>query len=123
MKKVLIVEDEIAYAKLLNDELTASGYQVITTDNGEKGLEIAKKELPDLILLDIRLPKMSGMDLLDALRKDLNAKSTKIIILTNLEPDDKIIGEILKDQPAYYFIKSNIKLNELKDKIKEVVFE
>jgi DNA-binding response OmpR family regulator len=118
MKKILVIEDELAYSRLLNDQLTAKGYTVIEAENGEKGLALAKKEKPDLILLDIRMPKMDGMTMLNLLRKDDEGEKIKVIMLTNLEPDDKIITQIVKTQPTYYCIKSDIKLEDLMEKIK-----
>lgn len=123
MKKILVVEDELAYLKLLNSQLTEKGYKVIEAINGEKGIEKAKSENPDLILLDIRMPVMDGMAMLDLLRKGEEGKKTKVIILTNLEPDDKILEDVIRDQPSYYFVKSDIQLNELLTKIEELLAE
>ena len=121
MQKILIVEDELAYLKLLKTQLTAKGYTVIEAENGKKGLEKVKSEKPDLILLDIRMPVMDGMTMLDLLRKEDITKKTKVILLTNLEPDDKIISQVITDQPSYYFVKSDIKLDDLLEKIKELL--
>ena len=123
MKKILVVEDELAYLRLLKSQLTAQGYTVIEATNGEKGLEKATSENPDLILLDIRMPKMDGMTMLNLLRKEKKGKKVKVIMLTNLEPDDKIIGGAVSDQPPYYFVKSDIQLTDLLDKIKELLEE
>ncbi|OGM30178.1 hypothetical protein A2801_00330 [Candidatus Woesebacteria bacterium RIFCSPHIGHO2_01_FULL_41_10] len=123
MKKILVVEDELAYLKLLHDQLTAKGYEVLEAKNGKAGLEMAKNEKPDLILLDIRMPIMDGMTMLGLLRQDENGKNTKVIMLTNLEPDDKIVGKVVKDQPMYYFVKSNTKLEDLTEKIHDVLSE
>ena len=123
MKKILVVEDEIAYLKLLNSQLTEKGYKVIEAVNGKAGLEKAKSESPDLILLDIRMPIMDGMAMLRLLRKGEESKKTKVIMLTNLEPDDKIIEEVVSDQPSYYFVKSDIQFNDLLEKIKELLGE
>src|SRR3989344_1567793 len=98
MKKILVVEDEVAYLKLLNSQLTEKGYTVIEAVNGKKGLEKAKSENPDLILLDIRMPVMDGMAMLNALRKEEAGKKTKVIILTNIEPDDKMVREVVSRQ-------------------------
>lgn len=121
MKKILIIEDELAYLTLLRDQLTLKGYTVVTAENGEAGLKMAKKERPDLILLDIRMPKMDGMAMLELLRKDERVKETKVIMLTNLTPDDKIIRGVVVNHPVYYFVKSDVQLNDLLEKIKEVL--
>ncbi len=121
MQKILVIEDELAYLKLLNSQLTQKGYQVIEAINGKKGLEAAEKENPDLILLDIRMPVMDGIAMLELLRKEEAGKKAKVIMLTNLEPDDKIIGKVVADQPSYYFVKSDIQFNDLLNKIKDLL--
>jgi len=121
MKKILIVEDEAAYLKLLNDQLTKGGYKVIETKDGKEGLKSAEKEHPDLILLDIRMPVMNGIAMLDELRKSTYGKTAKAIILTNLEPDDEILRKVLEDQPTYYLMKSDTELSDLVSKIKKLL--
>lgn len=126
MKKVLVIEvieDELPYLKLLHEQLTKNGYEVIQANDGQRGLDMAKQQHPDLILLDIRMPVMDGIAMLDLLRKDAYGKSAKVILLTNLEPDDKILQKVLEDQPTYYFVKSDIQLAELLEKIKELLTE
>jgi two-component system, OmpR family, alkaline phosphatase synthesis response regulator PhoP len=120
MKKILLVEDEIPYIKLLRDQLTQNGFTVVEAKDGKEGLEMAKKEKPDLILLDIRMPTMDGMTMLSLLRKEESEKKTKVIILSNFEPDSKIISQVIKTKPTYFCIKSTIKLNDLISIIKEV---
>lgn len=123
MKKILIIEDDLAYSKLLNDQLTERSYKIFTAFDGVAGLSKAKKEKPDLILLDIRMPKMDGLTMLKALRKDSRGKKTKTIMLTNLEPDETIVHKVVDDQPAYYFVKSDTKLEDLIKKIDELLAE
>ena len=113
----------MAYSKLLGSQLAKKGYEVFEAANGKKGLEIAQSKNPDLIVLDIRMPVMDGMTMLDLLRKEVWGKHMKVIMLTNLEPDDKIIGKVVTDEPSYYFVKSDIKLESLLDKIKELLGE
>lgn len=121
MKKILVIEDELAYLKLLRDQLSEQGYEVVEAKDGQEGLEVAKTEKPDLILLDIRMPIMDGMTMLDLLRKDEYGKTAKVIILTNIEPDDKILKDVLTDLPTYYLIKSDTKLDDLLVKVKDVI--
>lgn len=121
MKKILIVEDELSYVRILNDQLTSKGYQVIEAHDGKTGLDLAIKENPDLILLDIKMPIMDGMTMLDRLRQEITGKKIKVIMLTNLEPSDKIIDNAIKDQLTYYFVKSDTKFVELIDKVKELI--
>ena len=120
MKKILVVEDDPAYLKVLKHQLTQSGFEVIEAEDGEEGLASANTYHPDLILLDIRMPVMNGMTMLDELRKDAYGKSVKVIILTNIEPDDEILEKVLRDIPTYYFIKSDTELVILIEKIKDL---
>lgn len=122
-QKILIVEDEPAYLQLLRDQLTAMGYQVMEAIDGKTGLAIAKKEKPDLILLDIRMPVMDGMTMLHELRRGEDREKTNVIMLTNLEPDDTIVDGIVRDQPSYYYVKSDIQLSDLLAKIETVLAE
>lgn len=121
MKKILIIEDELAYSKLLGDQLIKKGYAVVSTTDGQKGLKKIESEKPDLILLDILMPIMDGITLLDILHKKGLDKKTKIIILTNYEPDERALSTIMECAPNNYFVKSNIKLEDLLIKIKEVL--
>ncbi len=90
-KKVLIVEDDLGISLSLKDEFESLGYTVITTDNGKKGLTLARQESPDLIILDIMLPGMEGYDVCRELRNEDNR--TPIIILTAKNKEtDKVLG-------------------------------
>jgi CheY-like chemotaxis protein len=122
MKKILIIEDDPSYLKLLKDQLTKNGYGIVQAKDGKEGLAIATSQHPDMIILDIKMPVMDGITMLDALRKDEYGKSAKVIILTNLEPNDKILQKVLEDVPTYYLIKSDIQLNELIEKVKDILF-
>ena len=121
MKKILVIEDEFSYLKLLEIELQSHGYEVIKANDGRKGLELAKKLHPDLILLDIRMPEMDGMTVLQELRKDEYGRTAKVILLTNLEPSDDMIKNVIIGKPSYYFVKSDIKLSDLLEKVAELL--
>ena len=120
MKKILIIEDEQAYIKLLLDKFVPF-YQIITASNGKKGLELAIKEQPDLILLDIRLPVMDGLTMLQKLRQDQRGKKVKVILLTNFEVDRETIKKMVEYQPVYYFVKSDITMQDLAKTIKDTL--
>jgi twitching motility two-component system response regulator PilH len=121
-KKILIVEDEEAMQKAISEALTNQGFAVITANNGEEGLAISVKEHPNLILLDIFMPRMDGLVMLRKVRLDEWGKKVPVIILTNLNPNsNSVINSVLKDEPAYYLVKSDVKLEGIVDKIKEVL--
>jgi DNA-binding response OmpR family regulator len=89
-KKVLIIDDEAKIVEICQDYLKAAGFSVVTSLDGQMGLEKARHEKPDLILLDLMLPGMDGLDVCRELRKESN---TPIIMLTaRVEETDKLIG-------------------------------
>lgn len=121
-KKILIVEDEESMLNALSDYLETQEFATLMARDGEEGLEIALKEHPDLILLDILMPKMDGMIMLQKLREDEWGKQTPVIILTNVSPNaNSIISSVLKNEPAYYLVKSDVRLEGIVDKIKDVL--
>jgi len=91
MEKILVVEDELSISTLLKFNLEKSGYAVITSLDGKQGLEFARKESPDLIVLDIMLPGLDGMEICKTLRMEKN--NTPILMLSAKDEEyDKIIG-------------------------------
>lgn len=121
MKKILIVEDEIAYQELLYEQLTLEGYDVMKANNGKVGLRLAKQLRPDLILSDIRMPIMDGLTMVRELRKDTYGKSANVILLTNLEQNDDMQYRLSEANPRHYILKSDIDIFDLLDKIKACV--
>jgi DNA-binding response OmpR family regulator len=112
-KKVLIIEDELPMLKALSDKFGLEGFSVFEARNGEEGMNAALKTKPDLIILDLLMPVMDGKAMMKKLRQDEWGKKVPIIILSNLNPDDKTLNEILESGPAFYFIKSKWKLQDL----------
>ena len=119
--KILIVEDEEVICKAYADELRDEGFAILIAKNGQVGLELALREKPDLILLDILMPIMDGLTMMDTLRqKDLYGKNVPIILLTNLSAsEEKIMQAITKNEPAYYLVKSDWNLSAVMEKINE----
>lgn len=119
---VLIVEDELPMLQVLRDKLQETGYATFQAGNGGEGLELALAHHPDVILLDLLMPKMDGMAMLTKLREDAWGKSVPVIILTNVSPDtDTTIKAIIENQPAYYLVKSDVKLDTVTEKIKDIL--
>jgi DNA-binding response OmpR family regulator len=109
-KKILVVEDEEPLRRILADELLEAGFQVVEAKNGAEGLEVAIAEKPDLILLDIVMPKMDGMNMLKRLRKHKWGKSVKVILLTNLENDSGKTIEAARYGVYEFMVKSRWKM-------------
>lgn len=122
MKKILIVEDEQDMLDALTDKFTREGFETLQAKDGIEGLEVALKDHPDLILLDIVMPKMDGMTMMKKLREDEWGKNVPIIILTNLSAtDEKLIEGMVKGEPSYYLVKSDWKIKDVVEKVKETL--
>lgn len=120
--KILIVEDDQAMLDALVDNLKLNGFEkLVTAQNGQEGLDAAFRENPDLILLDIVLPKLDGMQVLKKLRSDARGKTIKVILLTNLNVTDSILTGIVSNEPSYYLVKAEHSIDEVIDKVKSVL--
>lgn len=117
-KKILIVEDESDMREALHDKLTLEGFNVLESNNGEEGLETALREHPDLILLDIIMPKMGGLEMLEKLQTDAWGKDAKVIVLTNLV-DNNQVARAVKKGSYDYLVKSDWKIADVVAKIRE----
>ena len=81
--RVLLVDDDRSVAQMYRLKLELDGYQVDVATDGEMAVEMASRDLPDIIFLDIRLPKLDGFGVLEALRSNAKTKKTRIVILSN----------------------------------------
>ena len=119
-KTVLIIEDHVPVRLALAEKLKKEGVKTLEAKDGEEGLQMALEKKPDLILLDLIMPRMSGMAMLEKLRKgDEWGKHVPVIILTNLNPDDKIMREVIETEPAYYLVKADWKIEDVVAKAKD----
>jgi len=119
-KKILLIEDEATLQKALNEVLVGEGYQVLLATDGQKGLELVQEEKPDLILLDIILPKMDGFEVLKKVKKDDAISQIPIIILTNLS-DVNDIQKALDLGATTYLVKADFHLEDVLKKIEKVL--
>lgn len=121
-KKILFIEDEPALQQTLGDFLKSSGFHVLAAYDGMTGLAMAKKELPDLILLDLILPKKNGFDVLAELKGDESTAVIPVVVLTNLESAEDI-DWTLEAGAVAYLVKTNYRLEEVLEKVKNVLGE
>lgn len=123
-KVILVVEDEPDMRQALVESLKQEGFEALEASNGGEGLEKAISRHPDLIILDILMPKMDGMEMMKKLR-GYNAWGRKvpIILLTNLSADERIMEGIIEDEPSYYFVKSDWKISNVIEKVRELLVE
>lgn len=120
MKKILFIEDESALQRAATQVLNEEGYQILSALDGEVGLELAKKELPDLIMLDLVLPKKDGFEVLEGLKKDPETAKIPIIILSNLEGSSEV-ERAIELGATTYLAKTNYRLEEIVEKIKNIL--
>lgn len=119
-KTILIIEDEVSQRKALTEKLTREGFRILQAGDGEEGLMIAKRDHPNLILLDIIMPVMDGITMLKKLREDDWGKDAKVMILTNLSEVEKV-SEAMTQGSYNYLVKSDWKLEDVAAKAKEVL--
>lgn len=118
MSKILIIEDDPLIVKIYTTRLTADGYQVFSSDNGEEGLTLAEQEIPDLVLLDVMMPKLDGFAVLERIRMNAQMKTTPVIMYSNLAQDSEIARA--KELGVTEFIaKAGISPMEMVEKIKQ----
>jgi len=115
--KILIVEDEEVLAKVLREKFENEGFQVELAIDGEMVMSMAKKIKPDMILLDLLLPKKLGIEVLKEIKSDVELKTTKVLILSNLD-DDQNIKNALTLGAVDYFVKTQHPLKEIVEKVK-----
>lgn len=117
-KKILIIEDEIILGEMYRDKFTQAGFEVSWAQTAEEGIEMVSKIKPDLILLDILLPKANGIGFMGWLKKEKQFTSIPVIAFSNFdEPITK--KEALKLGVRDYLIKTNYTPEEIINKIKE----
>ena len=120
-KKILIIDDEILITKVFSEHFQREGYEIEPADDGEEGFLKAKKFCPDLILLDIIMPKVDGISALKKLKKDSATKEIPVIVLTNLPDFSKNVDEALKLGSVGYLLKTDYNLKELTKRVDEAL--
>lgn len=117
-KRLLVVEDESMIAKPLVDACRADGFDVLVAKDGKEGLAIALEEHPDLIVLDILMPKMSGLEMRRLLREDAWGRDVPIMFLTNVDQDHRPEGAD-DEHVTDYVVKSDWRLHDVVKLIRE----
>jgi DNA-binding response OmpR family regulator len=117
---ILIVEDDVFLADLYKTKFTLEGFKVAVAYDGEKGLEMVKKNQPDIVLLDLVLPKLSGFEILKEMKQDNKTKDLPVMLLTNLSQKADV-EKGLKLGANDYLIKAHFMPSEVVDKIKKLV--
>lgn len=114
--KILIVEDELALLDLYDKKFSSKGFIVVRADDGGKGVEMAKAEIPDIILLDLMLPVMNGFEVLKRVKKDKSTQDIPVVILSNYGEMPNITEGMLAGAAEYL-----IKVEHTPEEVLEIV--
>lgn len=118
--KILLVEDDPFLLSMYATKFELEGFKIATADNGEKGLQMASDEEPDIILLDILMPKMNGFEVLEGLKSKEETKNIPVILLTNLNQKDEVERGMALGADDY-LIKAHFMPSEVVGKIQKVI--
>lgn len=118
--RILVIDDSTTNIVLLEAILTEKGYHIETALNAKEAFIKIEKQLPDLILLDLLMPKVSGFDFLDQLRKDEKTMKTPVIVISAINSDDEKANKI-KDLEAVDFIRKPIDIQYLVNRVQEIL--
>ena len=120
MQKILLIDDDQVFLKTTNDFLSSKGYKIFEAKDGEVGLKVAKEEKPDLILLDIIMPNIGGMNFLKIRQDDEELKKIPVLVISNLG-NMNTVNESLKLGVRGYIIKSDESLKTTVSTIESVM--
>lgn len=116
-KTILLVEDDTFLVNMYKAKFENEGFNLLTAGDGEEGLKLALEEKIDLLILDLMLPKMSGIDMLAKFRKSEKGKNIPVIVLTNLTQEEES-DELFKLGIKEYFVKANLTPGQLVEKVR-----
>jgi DNA-binding response OmpR family regulator len=119
MKKILVIDDDMTFVASIKATLDPANYTVESASNGEEGLIRMEESIPDLILLDVMMPKMDGMEFLKAMNEKYGAGKIPVLITSNVSTIDKI-SEGVELGIRGYFIKSNESLHGIAEIVDNV---
>jgi len=118
--KILLVEDDSFLLSMYATKFELENFKVVMAEDGEKAFRLALKEMPDIVLLDVLLPKANGFEILRQLKADVITANIPVILLTNLSQKDEI-EQAFKMGAEDYLIKAHFMPSEVVDRIKKVL--
>jgi len=119
-RRILLAEDDRFLRKAAETALKRQGFAVLAAVDGEEALRVARAESPDLVLLDLIMPKLQGFEVLRALKADPATAGIPVIILSNLGQDSDV-KQAMEAGAAGYFVKANLSLQDLIKRVGEVL--
>ena len=123
MHKILLVDDDPLLTEMYSQKLIKDGFEVIKAVDGEQGFQLIKEQKPHLVLLDIMMPKINGLDVLKKMKEDPdeNIQNIPVILLTNLARDMEDISFGLELGAVTYLVKSRVKPDQVVARVKEIL--
>jgi DNA-binding response OmpR family regulator len=115
-KKILIIEDDLFIRDIYHMKFSQEGFDVVIAEDGIRGLEELEKSIPDIVLLDVVMPRMNGVEVLKTMRNDARFNKIPIIMLTNISEKENI-SQDAGSSPDDYLIKSHFAPSEVVDKV------
>jgi CheY-like chemotaxis protein len=122
MPSILIIDDDAFFVSIYSEEFKLQGFEVLTAMSGEEALRLASAQKPDIILLDLVMPRMDGFQVIEALKADSSTAATPICILTNLGLQQDI-DRCMKLGVAAYAIKAQSMPKEMVERVKKILGE
>jgi DNA-binding response OmpR family regulator len=120
-KNILLIEDNESYSEILQKKLLQEEFEVAVASDGHEGVSKTKELRPDIVLIDLLLPKMNGVQVMNEIRMSEEGKNIPLMILTNLNPDAELLKNIEKNRPAFYLVKPEVSLEDIVEKIKNTL--
>lgn len=120
--KILIIEDDKFIGEIYVTKLVAEGFDVSLAEDGEEGLEMIKSEMPDVVLLDVLMPKMDGLEVLEEMKKIPELDTIKVIMLTNAN-EEEFVKRANAARKVEYLLKSGHTPGEVVEKIEDLLKE
>ena len=118
--KVAIIEDDMAIVQMYRTKFETEGYDVATAEDGAAGLELIESFQPDIILLDLMMPNMNGLDMLQRLRSQPNGREAKVVVLTNMG-DTETATKVFKMAADDYIVKAEMTPKQVAERVKALL--
>jgi CheY-like chemotaxis protein len=115
-KTILLVEDDRFLRRACEASLRQRGFTVITAVDGEEALTRVREHMPDLVLLDLLMPKIAGIEVLKALKSDVATKAIPVLILSNSSREQDV-SDVMQLGAVAYWVKANLSLKELGERV------
>ncbi len=119
-KLLMVIEDDPLLIKMYKTKIASEGFRVITAQNGEEGLKKALEHKPDGIILDVMMPKLSGIDMLTRLRQDTHGKNIPVVIMSNLSQEAEA-SKAAELGVKEYLVKANYTPKEVIERLKQYI--